>query len=113
MRIDGPTSFSSLDRGSRTGAAVTPLREVQREQELGREQPARPASSQGFEAAPQMRRVQASNASSDNLPARLQDQPPQRGLTNRASQALASYGSTAGFADQPDAQEVLGLDLYA
>jgi hypothetical protein len=113
MRIDGPTSFSSLDRGSRTGTTITPLREVQREQELGREQPALPASRQGFEAAPQVRRVQANNASSDNLPARLQDQPPQRGLTNRASQALASYGSTASFVGQPDAQEVLGLDLYA
>lgn len=113
MRIDGPTSFSSLDRGPRTGATVTPLREVQREQEQRREQPALPASSQGFEAVAQVRRVQASNASSDSLPARLQDQPAQRGLTNRASQALASYGSTASFAAQPDGQEVLGLDLYA
>jgi hypothetical protein len=113
MRIDGPTSFSSLDRGARTGGAVTPLREVQREQEQRREQPALPASSQGFEAVAQVRRVQAGNASSDNLPARLQDQPIQRGLSNRANQALASYGSTASFAGQQDAQEVLGLDLYA
>ncbi|MDO8698086.1 MAG: hypothetical protein A2Y50_11825 [Pseudomonadales bacterium RIFCSPLOWO2_12_59_9] len=113
MRIDGPTSFSSLDRGARPGVAVTPLREVQREQEQRREQPALPASSQGFEAVAQVRRVQAGNASSDNLPARLQDQLAQRGLSNRATQALASYGSTASFAGQQDAQEVLGLDLYA
>jgi hypothetical protein len=113
MRIDSPTSFCSLDRGGRAGIAVTPLRDVQRDIEQRREQPALPASSQGFEVVPQARRVQASNASSDSLPARLQDQPIQRGLTNRANQALASYGSTAGFNNQTDAQEVLGLDLYA
>ncbi len=113
MRIDSPTSFISLDRGSRVGAAVTPLRDVQRDIEQRREQPALPASSQGFEPVAQTRRVQASNASSDNLPARLQESSNQRGLTNRAQQALASYGSTAGFSSQVDAQEVLGLDLYA
>lgn len=111
MRIDSPTSFSSLDRGAR--AAVTPLRDVQRDLEQRREQPSLPASSQGLETTPQVRRVQASNASSDSLPARLQEQLSQRGLSNRANQALASYGSTAGFSEQPDAQEVLGLDLYA
>jgi hypothetical protein len=113
MRIDGSNSLMLLDRGARAGAAVTPLREVQRDQEQRREQPALPASSQGFEAAAQVRRVQAGNASSDSLPARLQDQPSQRAISNRAAQALASYGSTAGFTTQPDAQEVLGLDLYA
>lgn len=113
MRIDGPNSFTPLNRGSRAGDAVTPLREVQRDQEQRRELPALPASSQGFEATAQARRVQASNASSNNLPARLQDQPTQTGLTNRANQALASYGSTASFGSQSDAQQVLGLDLYA
>lgn len=113
MRIDSPTSFSSLDRGGRAGVAVTPLRDVQRDLEQRREQPALPASSQGFEAVPQARRVQAGNASSDSLPARLQEPLSPRGLSNRANQALASYGSTAGFAGQADAQEVLGLDLYA
>lgn len=113
MRIDSPTSFSSLDRGARAGAAVTPLRDIQRDIEQRREQPALSASSQGLETAPQVRRVQASNASSDSLPARQQEQLSPRGLSNRANQALASYGSTAGFGGQPDAQEVLGLDLYA
>ena len=113
MRIDSPTSFISLDRGARAGAAVTPLRDVQRDIEQRREQPALPASSQGFDMAPQERRVQATNASSDSLPARQQEQLITRGLSNRANQALASYGSTAGFAGQADAQEVLGLDLYA
>jgi hypothetical protein len=113
MRIDSLTSFSSLDRGARVGAAVTPLRDVPRDIELRREQPASPASGQGFDVAQQVRRVQASYASSDSLPASLQEQPSQRGLTNHASQALASYGSTASFSVQADAQEVLGLDLYA
>jgi hypothetical protein len=113
MRIDSPTSFISLDRGTRAGTAVTPLRDVQRDIEQRREQPALPASTQGFDMTPQARRVQASNASSDSLPARQQEQLIPRGLTNRANQALASYGSTAGFAGQIDAQEVLGLDLYA
>jgi hypothetical protein len=113
MRIDSPISFSSLDRGGRAGAAVTALRDVQRDIEQRREQPALPASSQGFEAVAQTRRVQASSASTDNFPARLQEQPSQRALTSRAQQALASYGSTAGFSSQTDAQEVLGLDLYA
>lgn len=113
MRIDSPTSFSLLDRGSRVGATVTPLRDVQRDIEQRREQPALPASSQGFDSVPQARQVQASNASSDSLPARLQERPSQRGLSNTANQALASYGSTAGFTSAPDAQEVLGLDLYA
>jgi hypothetical protein len=113
MRIDSPTSFIALDRGARAGVAVTPLRDVPRDIEQRREQPASPASSQGFEVAPQERRVQASNASSDSLPARQQEQLNPRGLTNRANQALASYGSTAAYGVQPDAQEVLGLDLYA
>jgi hypothetical protein len=113
MRIDSPTSFSSLDRGARAGAAVTPLRDIQRDIEQRREQPALPASSQGFDMTAQERRVQASNASSDSLPARQQEPLIPRGLSNRANQALASYGSTAGFAGQTDAQEVLGLDLYA
>ena len=113
MRIDGPTSYSSLDRSSRPGSAVTPLRDVQREVEQRREQPAPVAGSQGFEAEPQQRRVQASNASGDSLPVRQQNTNALRGLSNKASQALASYGSTASFVSESDAPQVLGLDLYA
>jgi hypothetical protein len=98
----------------RPGSAVTPLREDQREVEQRREQPSPPSASQGYEQLAQQRRVQAGNASSENLPARSQDgYTQQRGLSAKASQALAAYGNTAGYTDERDASEVLGLDLYA
>ncbi|MES2821172.1 MAG: hypothetical protein V4812_19525 [Pseudomonadota bacterium] len=112
MRIDGFTP-TPLDRGPRAGAAVTPFREVQREIEQRREQPAAPASSQGFESVAQTRRVQPGNGSSENLPARPQDLYQQAATNNRAAQALASYTNTAGYGAEADAQEVLGLDLFA
>lgn len=113
MRIDGSIASYSPDRGPRSGTAVTPFREAQREIEERREQPAAPASSQGFEQTPQARRVQASSAGTDSLPARPQDLGYQRALNSRAAQAIASYSSTATFASESDAQQVLGLDLYA
>lgn len=114
MRIDAFQPSYSPDYGPRSGTAVTPYREAQREVEAKREQPAATPSSQGLEQQPQIRRVQASNASSDSLPTRTQDIGyPTTGLSSRASQALASYSTTAGFANEYDAQEVLGLDLYA
>jgi hypothetical protein len=113
MRIDGFTSSFVPDRSARPGAAVTPFRETQREVEERREQPASPASSQGFEQVAQPRKVEAGNASSDSLPARYQEQLYQAPLNNRAAQALASYSSTASFVSDGDAQQVLGLDLYA
>ncbi|HBX55604.1 hypothetical protein [Pseudomonas sp. UBA2684] len=113
MRIDGSIPSYSPDRGPRSGTAVTPFREAQREVEERREQPATPASSQGFEQTPQARRVQASSASTDSLPARPQDLAYPQTLNNRAAQAIASYSSTASFATESDAQQVLGLDLFA
>jgi hypothetical protein len=114
MRIDGYSTSYSLDRGSRSGTAVTPYREAQREIEMQREQPAAPSSSQGLEQQPQIRRVEASNANTDSLPARAQNTSyVQPALNNRAAQALASYSTTASYASEYDAQEVLGLDLYA
>ncbi|MDD0841861.1 hypothetical protein [Pseudomonas sp. Gutcm_11s] len=114
MRIDGFSSTYPLDRGSRAGSAVTPLREDQREIEQRREQPTPPSASQGYEQLAQPRKVQAGNASSDSLPARYQDNfAQQRGLSARANQALSAYGNTATYTDERDASEVLGLDLYA
>jgi hypothetical protein len=113
MRIDGFPSSYLPDRSARPGSAVTPFRETQREIEERREQPALPASTQGFEPVAQPRKVEASNASSDSLPSRLQDQLYQPPLNNRAAQALASYSSTASFASEADVQQVMGLDLYA
>ena len=115
MRIDGYLPSYSPDRGPRSGTAVTPYREAQREVEAQREQPpAAPASSQGLEQTPQIRRVQASSSNIDSLPSRSQDLGYQQpSLSNRAAQALASYSTTAAYANDYDAQEVLGLDLYA
>ncbi len=114
MRIDGFTSSYTLDRTPRPGSAVTPFREVQREEETRRDVPATPSTTQGLESTPQQRRVQASNASSDSLPARSQDVFVQReGVSNRAQQALASYASTASYSNERDATEILGLDTYA
>jgi hypothetical protein len=113
MRVDGFISSYSPDRSARPGSAVTPFREAQREIEARREQPTSPASTQGFEQVAQVRKVGAGNASSDSLPVRAQDQLYQPALNNRAAQALASYSSTASFASEADAQQVLGLDLYA
>jgi hypothetical protein len=113
MRIDGFIPSTLPDRSARPGSAVTPFREAQREIESRREQPVSPSSRQGFEQVPQARQVEASNSSSHSLPARLQDQLYQPPLNNRAAQALASYSSTASFASEADAQQLMGLDLYA
>ena len=43
MRIDAYLPSYSPDRGPRSGTAVTPYREAQREVEVQREQPAAPA----------------------------------------------------------------------
>jgi hypothetical protein len=66
-----------------------------------------------LEQAAQLRRVQASSGSSDSFPARLKDSDYQPALSSRAAQAIASYSSTATLVAEPDAQQVLGLDLYA
>lgn len=113
MRIDGFTSSYPLERSPRQGGAVTPFREIQREEEARREQPGTPSATQGYEQAPQPRRVQASNASADSLPLRPQDLIQQRNMSNRAAQAVASYSTTARMTAEFDAPEVLGLDLYA
>lgn len=92
---------------------MTPYREAQREIEERRERPALPASSQGFEQLPQPRRVQAASAGGDSPPVRPQNLGFQPTLSSRAAQAIASYSDTASFASESDAQQVLGLDLYA
>ena len=73
MRIDGNIAPYSPDRGPRSGTAVTPYREANREVEVKREQPAPTAGTQGFEQTPQIRRVQQSNASTDSFPVRSFD----------------------------------------
>ncbi|MBU3057686.1 hypothetical protein [Pseudomonas indica] len=113
MRIDGFTSSYPLDRSPRPGSAVTPYRESQREIEERREQPTPTSASQGFEQTPQLRRVQPGSASGESLPVPVNEPTDRSAMTSRAAQALASYSTTASFASDVDAPEVLGLDLYA
>lgn len=113
MRIDSPLQGYSAERSPRPGAASTALREAQRAQESRGELPASPATSQGLDSQPLPRKVTASNASSENLPARSQAFSYERPPGGRVSQALASYTSTANLVREADAPEVLGLDLYA
>ncbi|KRW59337.1 hypothetical protein [Pseudomonas sp. TTU2014-080ASC] len=113
MRIDSFISSYTPERSPRPGSAVTPFREAQREVEARREQPAAPASTQGFESVAQPRTVEASNASVEMLSTRQTDNLYQPPLHNRAAQALASYATTASFVSDLDAHEVMGLDLYA
>lgn len=119
MRIDGFASSYPLDRGARPSSANNAYREVQRDQELRREQPAPASGSQGFESVPQPRQVQnalaARESNNDQLPSRAREfvDGYQRPMSGRVAQALASYGSTANMVSEVDATEVLGLDLYA
>lgn len=119
MRIDGFSSAYPLDRGARQSPASTAYREVQRDQELRREQPSSAAGTQGFDSVPQPRQVEvvrsARENNNDQLPTRAREflDSYERPLSNRVVQALASYGSTANMVSDIDASEVLGLDLYA
>ena len=88
--------------------------DVQREVEARREQPAPVSGSQGFEQAPQARKVQASSAGGDSLPVSARDLLAfQRPVSSHAAMALASYNSTASLNIDAGAEDVLGLDLYA
>jgi len=114
MRIDGFTS-PTLHRGPRTGTAVTPFRDVQREIEQRREPSTRTAdatNTQNSDPIATARRVLASNPANDSVTPRAQNAYQHHALTSHAAQALASYTSTASFGEA-NAQEVLGLDLYA
>lgn len=118
MRLDANTSSYPVDR-ARPGSAVTPFREVQRNDELRREQPAPSSASQGFERTAQARQVEQGGLPGEAYQ-RLAEQRQQnlkdvyeRPLTSKVAQALASYGSTASMTANLDAHEVLGLDLFA
>ncbi|MGV8663791.1 hypothetical protein ACV357_31835, partial [Pseudomonas aeruginosa] len=56
------------------------------------------SGSQGFEQAPQARKVQASSAGGDSLPVSARDLLAfQRPVSSHAAMALASYNSTASL----------------
>ncbi|MBM7059891.1 hypothetical protein JQX08_04165 [Pseudomonas sp. UL073] len=103
MRINGYSSSYPLDRSARPGTAVVPYQDVQKDAELRREAPARVPTQPS----------QAGQLDEDRLPVAAQPITYQRGLSNQAAQALASYSNTASYSYDADAAEVLGLDLYA
>lgn len=119
MRIDANSSSYVIDHGARAGAAVTPFREVQRTDELRREQPTPGSASQGFERLAQDRQVEQGSFSSQAYQQLAEQRQQQlkdvyeRPVTSKVAQALASYGSTAAMTANLDAHEVLGLDLFA
>lgn len=117
MRIDGYTSPYTADRSSRQGTAIAPYRDVSRGDGLRREDATSTAASQDFENIAQPRQVEPSKAAresnNDSLPIVRYTDTYERPVTSRTAQALASYSTTASYASELDANEVLGLDLYA
>jgi len=116
MRIDGFNIYTQ-DRPSRPSTAVTPYREVQREDEIS-EGADGISTSQGLEREAQTRQVPNGNSlqvyEEASLPqAAYTAQSYQQPMNSRAAQALASYGTTADMARSQDAEQILGLDLYA
>lgn len=119
MRIDALNSSYTIDRSAREpGSKALSFRDIQRDQEIRREQPQPSSATQGMAAQPQLRQVEASQPVSQvyDEPVSLQRfavNPVSQGLSTRAQQALAAYGATANMAVNFDAYEVVGIDLYA
>ena len=105
-----PSALARYDQAGRPSS-----RRIRQQQQ--RQQPVSPALTQGLDNLARTRRAEAGTASGEILPARTQNYGefselrPQ--VSSRAAQALASYASTSAMVVQSDAQEVLGLDLYA
>lgn len=119
MRLNGlaPSAYP-IERPAQRGSAPAPYRESERAAEQARESIVTPSSQPDatYEYLSRRSRTESSDfgsvISGDFMPARFETMM-ERPLTSRASQALQSYGTTAGFTADLDAHEVLGLDLYA
>lgn len=119
MRLDGffPSVYP-LDRPAPRGGSVVPYRDSERAAEKAYEAGIEPGSAleSTYEhlGRPQPSETveQSSKAPGDFLPSRF-EALMERPLSSRAAQALQSYGTTASFTADLDANEVLGLDLYA
>lgn len=112
MRIDGYSPVP-LDRPTRPGGAVAPYRDSQRAAELQRE----PIASDAVELprTPPLRQVEPASRSGElqlSYASARHTQPNDPPLSSQAARALASYTATAMHRDV-DADEVVGLDLYA
>ncbi|KTS77906.1 hypothetical protein NS274_10200 [Pseudomonas oryzihabitans] len=119
MRIDSGFSSSAypLNRSSR---AVTPVREVARDEDTRQKAIAKDATGNAQPQVAPARRVEAAaatdsgDAGSNGLVLSEREGRFASNLTARAQQALASYGSTATLGAEPDgSSSVVGLDLYA
>ena len=119
MRIDSGYSSSAypLNRSSR---AVTPVREVAKDEDARQNAIAREAAGNPRPDVAPLRRVEAAaatdtgNGNGNGLVLSEREGRFASQLTARAQQALASYGSTAAFGAEPDgSSSVVGLDLYA
>jgi len=119
MRIDSGFSSSAypLNRSSR---AVTPVREVARDDDARQSAIAKDAAANSQAKVAPVRRVEAAaatdtgDAGATGLVLSEREGRFASNLTARAQQALASYGSTATFGAEPDgSSSVVGLDLYA
>lgn len=119
MRIDSGYSSSAypLNRSSR---AVTPVREVTKDEDARQNAIAREAAGNPRPDVAPLRRVEAAaatdagNGNGNGLVLSEREGRFASQLTARAQQALASYGSTAAFGAEPDgSSSVVGLDLYA
>lgn len=119
MRLNGlaPSAYP-IERPAQRSSAPVPYRESEKAAEKARETIVTPSSdadstyeflsrSKGSESTDY-----ASVISGDFMPARFEAMM-ERPLTSRATQALQSYSTTAGFTANVDAHEVLGLDLFA
>ena len=119
MRIDSGYASSAypLNRSSR---AVTPVREVAKDEDARQNAIAREAAGNPRPDGAPLRRVEAAaatdagNGNGNGLVLSEREGRFVSQLTARAQQALASYGSTAAFGAEPDgSSSVVGLDLYA
>jgi len=119
MRIDSGFSSSAypLNRSSR---AVTPVREVARDEDARQNVIARETAGAAQPNVAPVRRVEAAaatdggEAEANGLVLSEREGRFSGNLTARAQQALASYGSTATFgAESEGSSSVVGLDLYA
>lgn len=119
MRLNGfvPSAYP-IDRPAQPGSAPVPYRESERAAQQARESIVTSATQAESTYEHLSRRSKSESTdygsviSGDFMPARFEAMM-ERPLNSRAVQALQSYGTTASFSADLDAQEVLGLDLYA
>ncbi len=114
MRINGlPIPAYPLERPARPGSAVTPYGESRQAAQRLREVEAGTSRNDSQRPARESSRSEPVALAGELYRPIRYEAAAERPLSSRAAQALASYNLTASFAVDPDAAEVLGLDLYA